>query len=152
VNKVRELRKRDPKVTSRIMSSIKGKDTKPELLLRRRLWREGYRYRVNYKKLPGKPDIVFTKKKVAIFVDGDFWHGNNWRIRGLGSLEEELSGYTDFWREKITRNIKRDEKVSKELREMGWIVLRVWESDVKKNLDDVLERIKAALGREGESS
>ena len=71
---------RDPQITHKIMSSIKSKDTRPELLLRKALWRENMRYRINYKKLPGKPDIVFTKKKVVIFCDGDFWHGHNWAL------------------------------------------------------------------------
>ena len=71
------MKKRDPKVTSKIMSSIKSKNTKPEITLRKALWNKGLRYRKNYKKLPGSPDIVFVGKKVAIFIDGDFWHGNN---------------------------------------------------------------------------
>lgn len=138
-------KKRNPKITSKIMSSIKSKDTKPELRLRKALWKNGFRYRVNYKKLPGKPDIVFTKKKVAIFVDGDFWHGNNWRLRGLSSLDEELSTYSDFWKTKITTNIARDQRVNEELKSQGWIVLRYWESDIKSNLDDILKDIKNHL-------
>ena len=97
---------RDPKVTHKIMSSIPSKNTEPELMLRKALWKENLRYRVNYKKLPGKPDIVFTKCHVVVFCDGDFWHGHNWAIRGLSSLEEELSGYSEFWRSKILRNIQ----------------------------------------------
>ena len=69
---------RDSRITHKIMASIPQKNTKPELLLRRSLWHEGMRYRVNYRKLPGKPDIVFTRPKIAVFVDGDFWHGHNW--------------------------------------------------------------------------
>ncbi len=88
--------KRDPKTTHKIMSAIKSKDTRPELLLRRALWQKNLRYRVNYKKLPGKPDIVFTQYKLAIFCDGDFWHGHNWALRGIPSLEEELKGYSEF--------------------------------------------------------
>ena len=68
------------------MSAIKAKDTRPELILRKALWKRKHRYRVNYKKLPGKPDIAFTKYKVAVFCDGDFWHGHNWALRGLSSL------------------------------------------------------------------
>ena len=99
-----------PETTHKIMSAIKQKKTEPELLLRRKLWGLGYRYRKNYKKLPGKPDIAFIGKKVAVFCDGDYWHGHNWAIRGYGSLEQELSRYSDFWRDKILRNIARDEK------------------------------------------
>jgi len=95
-------KERDPQVTHKIMSAIPSKNTKPELLLRRALWRENLRYRVNYKKLPGKPDIVFTKYRIAVFCDGDFWHGHNWAIRGLNSLEEELASYSSFWRTSIT--------------------------------------------------
>ena len=135
------MKKRDPKVTSKIMSSIKSKNTKPEITLRKALWNKGLRYRKNYKKLPGSPDIVFVGKKVAIFIDGDFWHGNNWRIRGLKSLEEELSQYSDFWKQKILRNIERDKRVNKELKELGWTVLRYWESDIKKNIDKVIDDI-----------
>lgn len=71
------------------------------------------RYRVNYKRLLGKPDIVFTKLKVVVFCDGDFWHGHNWAIRGQRSLQEELSGYSQYWRDKILRNIERDEENNK---------------------------------------
>ena len=79
------MKKRDAQTTSKIMAAIPSKDTEPELLLRRALWKNKLRYRVNYKKLPGKPDIVFTKHHVAIFCDGDFWHGHNWAIRGIFS-------------------------------------------------------------------
>lgn len=106
------------------MSSIKQRDTEPELILRKALWRQGFRYRVNYLRLPGKPDIVFTKAKLAIFCDGDFWHGHNWAIRGLASLDDELNSYSNFWKEKILKNIDRDKKVNDELNSMGWRVLR----------------------------
>ena len=136
---------RDPKVTHKIMSAIPSKDTKPELLLRKALWSENLRYRVNYTKLPGKPDIVFTKKKVVVFCDGDFWHGHNWAIRGLGSLEEELDGYSEFWRNKILHNIQRDDEVNKSLRSLGWKVVRIWESDIKADLDACVRIVKEAL-------
>ena len=138
------MAKRDPKITSKIMSAIRSKDTKPEMTVRRLLWSKGYRYRVHYK-IIGKPDIVFVGKKIAIFIDGDFWHGNNWKLRGLSSLEEELGAYSDFWRQKILRNIARDKKVSDELKSKGWKVLRYWESDIKKDsgaiVNDIIEKI-----------
>ena len=81
---------RAPETTHKIMSAIKSRDTRPELALRKELWRRGLRYRKNYKRLPGKPDIVFLGVRLAVFCDGDFWHGHNWAIRGYGSLEEEL--------------------------------------------------------------
>lgn len=138
-------KKRDPAVTHKIMSAVKSKDTRPELRLRKALWKEGLRYRVNYKKLPGKPDIVFTKLKVVVFCDGDFWHGHNWAIRGQSSLQEELSGYSKYWKDKILRNIERDEENNKALKAQGWRVIRIWESDIKNDLDRCVETVKEAL-------
>lgn len=97
------------------------------------------------KKLPGKPDIVFTKYHVAIFCDGDYWHGHNWAIRGLGSLEEELAGYSEFWRNKILGNIERDTKNNRFLQDMGWTVIRLWESDIRADIDSCVQQIKDAL-------
>lgn len=136
---------RSPEITHKIMSSIKSKNTRPELLLRKALWRKNMRYRVNYKKLPGKPDIVFTKPKVAIFCDGDFWHGHNWAIRGMNSLDEELAGYSEFWRNKILRNIERDSETNKRLSAMGWTVVRIWESDIKKDVDECVKKIENVI-------
>ena len=133
---------RDPKIIHRIMSSIKSKNTRPELILRKALWRKNLRYRINYKKLPGKPDIVFTKKKIVIFCDGDFWHGHNWALRGLSSLEDELNGYSEFWRQKILRNIKRDNEINKDLTSRGWTVIRIWESDIKKDINKCVDLIE----------
>ncbi len=136
---------RSPEITHKIMSSIKSKNTRPELLLRKALWRKNMRYRVNYKKLPGKPDIVFTKPKVAIFCDGDFWHGHNWAIRGMNSLDEELAGYSEFWKNKILRNIERDSETNKRLSAMGWTVVRIWESDIKKDVDECVKKIENVI-------
>ena len=130
---------RTKEVTHKIMSSIPSKDTCPEIALRKALWHKNLRYRVNYKKLPGKPDIVFTKQMVAIFCDGDYWHGHNWAIRGLSSLDEELNGYSDYWRQKIRRNIERDTEINKTLKSLGWTVLRFWESEIKRDLSGCVE-------------
>lgn len=138
-------KERDPNVTHKIMSSIPSKNTEPELILRKALWRKNMRYRVNYKRLPGKPDVVFTKYRIAVFCDGDFWHGHNWAIRGLSSLEEELAGYSEFWRTKIQHNIERDEEVNNLLAGQGWTVIRLWESEIRSNLDDCVRRIEDAL-------
>lgn len=138
-------KKRDPKVTHKIMSSIPSKNTEPEMMLRKALWKANLRYRVNYKKLPGKPDIVFTKYHVVVFCDGDYWHGHNWAIRGLNSLEEELAGYSEFWRSKILRNIARDTEVNQALRTQGWTVIRIWESDIRSSLDECVRIVKEAL-------
>lgn len=136
---------RDAAITHKIMSAIKSKDTRPELSLRKALWHKNYRYRVNYKKLPGKPDIVFTKKKVVVFCDGDFWHGHNWALRGIPSLDEELSGYSEFWRDKILRNVERDKTNNEKLAGMGWKVIRIWESDIKQDVDSCVVTIENAL-------
>ena len=133
--------KRDPAITYKIMSSVKSKNTRPELALRKALWKKNYRYRVNYKDLPGRPDIVFTKYKIAVFCDGDFWHGHNWAIRGMSSLEEELKTYSEYWRTKILRNIERDHENNVELKSLGWTVVRLWESDIKTNVDSCVETI-----------
>ena len=138
---------RTPEVTYRIMSAVKQKDTEPELMLRKALWHRGLRYRKNYRKLPGRPDIVFMRAKLVVFCDGDFWHGHNWAIRGLSSLEEELEQYSDFWKAKILGNLEHDKKVNFQLAEMGWRVLRVWESDIRKDLNTCVELVVSEYQR-----
>ena len=133
-----------PEQAHRIMSAVKSKNTKPELILRRALWKRNYRYRIHVKELVGKPDIVFSRAKLAIFCDGDFWHGHNWAIRGIASFEEELAGYSPFWREKILRNVQRDIEVNKALQEEGWFVLRIWESDILSYPEKCVEMIESA--------
>jgi DNA mismatch endonuclease (patch repair protein) len=123
---------RDIETTHRIMSAIKSTATEPEQLLGQAMWKIGLRYRRHYR-IIGKPDFVFVRVKIAVFCDGDFWHGNNWQIRGLGSLEAELAGYSEFWAKKIKRNIERDNIVTNKLEEDGWLVLRFWESDIRKS-------------------
>lgn len=132
---------REASITHKIIASIKSKDTEPELLVRQALWKRGLRYRVNVRTLPGKPDIVFTRAKIAIFCDGDFWHGHNWAVRGMASLEEELNSYSEFWRSKILSNIERDSKNTLALTESGWIVIRLWESDIRKDLTSCITTI-----------
>ena len=123
------------------MSRIHSKDTSIELRLRKAVWNAGIRYRKNYKELPGKPDIVLTKVKIVVFCDGDYWHGHNWALRGISSLEDELAGYSEYWQKKIRRNIERDVENTVKLEEDGWLVLRFWESEIKKNLDACVEKI-----------
>ncbi|MCL2568798.1 MAG: very short patch repair endonuclease [Oscillospiraceae bacterium] len=125
---------RTPGITHKIMSAVKSKNTQPELALRHALWARGLRYRINVKTLPGKPDIVFTRTKLAVFCDGDFWHGHNWTIRGLPSFEAELEQYSQFWRDKILGNVQRDIKNTELLEAAGWTVLRIWESDIKTDI------------------
>ena len=121
---------------SKVMGKIRAKNTKPELLLRKALWALGYRYRVNVKSIPCRPDIVFRKHKLAIFVDGEFWHGHEWEKR-----REKIKTNRDFWIPKIERNIQRDEECNEMLAEAGWTVMRFWESHVKKELGTCLKTV-----------
>ncbi len=124
------------KQRSEMMSKIKSKGTKPELKLRKVLWKLGYRYRKNVKKLPGSPDIVFAKFKLAIFVDGEFWHGYNWEEKKL-----DIKTNRDFWIPKIERNMQRDRKNNRLLMEKGWHVLRFWEKEIKNDLLGCISKI-----------
>jgi DNA mismatch endonuclease (patch repair protein) len=123
------------------MSAVKSKNTRPEIALRKALWTQGMRYRVNVKTLPGKPDIVFTRAKIVVFCDGDFWHGHNWVIRGLSSFEDELARYSQFWKDKINGNVERDIKNTARLEADGWIVIRIWESDIKNDVSKCADTI-----------
>ena len=138
---------RSPETTYKIMSAIKSKDTRPEIKLRKELWRRGLRYRKNVCSLPGCPDIVISKVKLAIFCDGDFWHGHNWAIRGYKTLEDELKRYSEKWANKIQKNISRDLQVTKELENFGWHVIRIWESDIKTNVTRCGAMVEYTYGR-----
>ena len=133
---------RSPEMTHKIMSAIRSRNTRPELALRKELWRRGLRYRANVRMLPGTPDIVFSRVRLAVFCDGDFWHGYNWVLRGYGSLEDELKRYSKSWAEKIQKNIYRDEQVNKRLTEMGWSVLRIRESEIKKDVEGCGDKVE----------
>ena len=124
------------------MKNIRCKDTKIEILLRKALWNKGIRYRKNYNKIPGKPDIAITKYKIAIFCDGEFFHGKDWVI-----LKERLkhSNNSSFWIDKIYKNIERDNIVNKQLHSLGWIVLRFWGNDVKKNLEQCVKSVEETI-------
>ena len=123
------------------MASIKSKNTKAERVLRLALWHRGIRYRKNWRKLPGSPDIAITKYKIAIFVDGDFWHA-----RGHEQAPgEQIATNKDFWKKKLARNVERDKEVNDQLTQEGWLVLRFWESDIKKNVDGVIAEIMKYL-------
>lgn len=141
---------RDPQVTSRIMAAVKNSGTRPEMALRRELHRRGLRYRVT-SKLIGKPDIVFVGPRVACFVDGDRWHGNGWKLRGYTSFEDEFQHVNaDFWRSKIRRNMDRDSEVTQQLTADGWVVVRVWASDVERDVAKVADQIESTVrGRTG---
>lgn len=121
------------------MQHIRSNNTKIEIILRKALWHKGYRYRINYKKLPGKPDIVLTKYKIAIFCDGEFFHGKDWEVL-KPRLEKGDNG--SFWVSKISRNRERDDEINKKLLFMGWTVIRFWGNDIKKNTDECIKVIE----------
>jgi DNA mismatch endonuclease (patch repair protein) len=129
-----------PEQRSKCMSRIRSSDTKPEVFFRKALWKWGARYRKNVKGLFGKPDIAIKKYKLAIFIDGDFWHGNDWEKRHFSSQEELLASYSDSWRKKIRRNIERDKEVNEYYQNHGWMVLRFSQSEIEKDLNECLIR------------
>lgn len=114
---------------SRLMSKIRSTGTIPEIHLRKSLWSKGYRYRKNNKSLPGKPDITFAKYKIAVFIDGEFWHGFNWEDK-----KGKIKSNRDYWIPKIERNMVRDKKNNLLLEQSGWKVIRFWEKEVKKDI------------------
>ena len=129
-----------PAQRSYCMSRIRGKDTSIEILVRSALHKKGYRFRKHVNDLPGRPDVVLTAHKLVIFIDGDFWHG-----RRFDSWKRKL---TPHWRDKISKNIKRDQSNFRRLRYSGWKVVRIWESQIKKNFDATLLRITKAASNE----
>lgn len=124
------------------MQNIRSKDTQIEVLLRKALFSKGIRYRKNYEKLPGKPDIVLTKYKIAIFCDGEFFHGKDWEV-----LKPRLqkSNNSEFWINKISKNRERDDEVNKKLLFMGWTVIRFWGTDIKKHTEDCVRVIEETI-------
>jgi DNA mismatch endonuclease (patch repair protein) len=121
---------------SEIMSRVRSKNTKPELILRKSLYKLGMRYRVNAKDIVGKPDIYIRKYRLAIFVDSDFWHG---RLYLQGKRIPKTN--QDYWIPKLEKNIQRDKYVTKVLKSDGWHVLRYWESDIIKNVNSIAKEI-----------
>lgn len=124
-------------------------DTSCELKLRKALWHSGFRYRKNVAELPGKPDIVFYGARLAVFCDGDFWHGRNWPER-----KRKLSrgSNSEYWVKKIERNIERDAMNTEALEQSGWQVMRFWESDIHQDVDSVVEQIRSVLQEQARSS
>lgn len=136
------------KQRSHIMSSIKGKNTKPELMFRKALTQKGIRYRVNSKGLPGRPDISNRTLKFVVFIDGGFWHGYNWIEK-----KEKIKANRNFWIPKIERNMQRDKLNNQELKEMGFTVFRFWDHQIKFELDycvklilEYIKRVTIELG------
>lgn len=126
---------------SRIKQRNRSRDTKAELLLRKELWRRGLRYRVHADDLPGKPDIVFRAAGVVVFCDGDFWHGRRWKQR-----HEKLSRGTNapYWTAKIAANVARDRRNTRRLRQAGWTVVRLWETDILRDVSKAATRVEKA--------
>ena len=124
------------------MSKIRGKDTSIEVALCKALWAKGYRYRKNYKKLPGSPDIVLTKYQIAIFCDGEFFHGKDLHIL---KPRLEKGKNPDYWVKKIERNIQRDKEKDNLLNYMGWTVIHFWGKDILKNTDECLRVIEETI-------
>ena len=121
------------------MQQVKNKDSKIEVLLRKELWSRGIRYRKNVNRIYGKPDIVFIGKKIAVFCDSEFWHGYNWEER-----KRDFKSHQEFWIPKIERNMARDLEVTTHLKSEGWVVLRFWGNEIKKNAAlcaDMIERV-----------
>lgn len=118
------------------MRRIRSKDTSIEIKLRKALWHKGFRYRKNCKDVFGKPDICFKKKKIAIFCDSEFWHGKYYKENKYIPKTN-----TGFWTCKFESNIKRDKDVNIRLKSQGWLVLRFWENDIKKEMETVLSKI-----------
>lgn len=121
---------------SKRMSHVKLKNGKAEVLLAKALWKQGIRYRKNHKSLPGSPDIAITKYKIAIFVDGEFWHGYKWEEK-----QTKLKSNRDYWIEKINENINRDIRNDVELRSMEWIPVHFWERKVLKDLPSCVSEV-----------
>lgn len=133
---------RDAEIVSKNMKSIHSRDTSIELCLRKALWKKGYRYRKNYKKLPGIPDIVLTRYKIAIFCDSEFFHGKDWEFL---KLRLERGNNPEYWINKIQRNIQRDLEKDHDLQYLGWTVIHFWGKDILSHTDDCIQVIEEAI-------
>ena len=133
---------RDKEIISKNMRHIRSKDTSIEVKLRKELWHKGYRYRKNYKELPGRPDIVLTKYKIAIFCDSEFFHGKDWEV-----LKARLAkgSNPDYWIKKIERNRDRDMENDKKLLFLGWTVIHFWGKDILRNIDECIRVIEETI-------
>jgi len=127
---------------SKNMKNIKSKNTKIEVMLRKALWSRGYRYRKNYSKLPGTPDITLTKHRIAIFCDSDFFHGKDWEVL---KPRLERGQNSEFWIKKISRNMERDDEVNKRLLFDDWKVIRFWGTDIEKKVNECVQVIEEVI-------
>lgn len=124
------------------MSRIKGKDTSIEMQVRKRLFKDGFRYRKNVKDLPGKPDIVLPKYRTVIFIHGCYWHRHTCKEFHIPKTN------TQFWEEKFQRNVANDQRHYSELEQLGWRIIVVWECEIEKSFEDTISKIEAALHNE----
>lgn len=131
-----------PQASATGRANSKKSETKCERLLRQALWAAGYRYRKNVADLPGRPDVVFRGARLAVFVDGDFWHGRDWESR---RRKLQAGSNPDYWIAKIQRNMERDRETTSRLESMGWTVLRFWESEVRSGTAEVVQKIGTTL-------
>lgn len=122
---------------SNLMRRIKSVKTAPEILFQKALYNKGIKFKRNYSKLPGNPDIALIAKKIAIFIDGEFWHGYQWRKK-----KRKLKANRAYWIPKIERNIARDKQNNKKLKKAGWQVIRLWQHQIIKDLPKCIEKIK----------
>lgn len=129
-----------PEQRSKLMSKIRSTNTKDEVRLAKALWHLGYRYRKNNRKVFGTPDLTFQRLKIAIFVDGEFFHGYNWHEK-----KDKIQSNREYWIPKIERNMQRDKEVNEYLIKNGWSVIRFWGTEIKKNLDDCVDKIKKEI-------
>ena len=132
--------KHTPEQRRKNMQAVKNKDSQIELLLRKELWSRGLRYRKNVNRIYGKPDIVFIGKKIAVFCDSEFWHGYNWEER-----KKDFKSNQEFWIPKIERNMERDAEVTAKLTSEGWMVIRFWGNEIKKNTAQCADIIEKAV-------
>ncbi len=140
--------KLSPEQRHRNMAAIHGKDTKPEIIVRRGLWKRGFRYRLNYKRLPGHPDLVLRKYRTCIFVNGCFWHGHLVDLQNLENSEccKIPNTNRDFWVAKIRRNKERDQEDQRKLAAMGWHCITIWECELKPaKREEILDSIAFTL-------
>ena len=131
-----------PEQRRKNMRNIRNRDSAIELRLRKELWHRGYRYRKNWKELPGTPDIVLTKYRIAIFCDSEYFHGKDWEVL---KPRLEKSNNSEFWISKISRNRERDDEVNKRLLFEGWTVIRFWGDDIKKHTDECVKVIEEMI-------
>ena len=132
--------KHTPEQRRKNMQAVKNKGSQIELLLRQELWSRGLRYRKNVNRIYGKPDIVFIGTKIAVFCDSEFWHGYNWDER-----KKDFKSHQEFWIPKIERNMERDREVTERLESEGWIVLRFWGDEIKKNTAQCADTIEKVV-------